>query len=459
MSLMLVMLAVSMSLAMTYSFLQTQTVAIQVGSNLQRRDLALQAAQTGISLALQDIQGASWAGVTHTLSGTLGSDSDGTTSYSVQYLPYSAPTGQVAPSDAAMRVLIQSTGTWTAAGNSGQSAQRQVQAVARLSPRIPGRGAVAGDLAAAEDVASNPGDYDSIRSYTVFANQSGTTLSLDPADRIEGPLWIYDSINLFNSPSWSNSTRSAFLASVKSRFVTTSQGKTQYWYPHPLSGPITFYKTPSGSLGTDLSTLGTSWSQPQVLLNKPSVTPSNWQQYQLYSGGFVYNAVAVSSQLQSVTLRPTATNPAGIFYSSGSVTLGDDTVIQGTLVANGQVTFSGDRVFVGAYNWLDSNGQPIETGSNTWPRLPAVVAQSVTFTTDTQTMIEGPVIAANAVSGAGGTYEYLSLGGFALTGTATCQPTQQPWSTVQLAGLPSLIGLTGSGNYSIWLTQGTTGNW
>jgi hypothetical protein len=459
MSTIFVMVSMSMSVVLAYAFLQNAAVSVQIASNANARSLALQAAQAGAAAALQEMQSPTWAGVSSTLGRNLTTAPDGTASYSVQYLPDTSPAGQSPPEDAGLRVVVLSTGKWQSASNSQQLVLRQVQVVARLQPRPVGRPTTSGDLAAAEDLTTNPQSYDFLQAYTLLARNSGSSLVTNPGTRIDGKIWVRDNLDFFTGPAWSGSTLDSLSSAIGSRFVTTVSGQPQYSHPHPLTGDITFRNNPSGNVKDSLARLGTLWSKNSTTPTFPSINYSNWQQYQLYSGGFTYTATTVSSRLQSVTLRPSAQNPLGIFYCNGSISLGDDVVIQGTLVANGQVSFSGNRICVCAFDWQSSQGKPIAANANLYPRLPAIVAESVWFDRDNAATVEGAVVLNGSLSGAGGTFEYQSTADLTVTGTATSQPVQQPWSDVQLLGTPNLTGVTGGNLYAIWLSRGTSGNW
>src|SRR6478736_60306 len=61
-SMLLVMLAIGFSLALTYGFMRTQVTSLQLTQNELRRDLALEAARTGISAGLLRMQDPAWVG-------------------------------------------------------------------------------------------------------------------------------------------------------------------------------------------------------------------------------------------------------------------------------------------------------------------------------------------------------------------------------------------------------------
>lgn len=462
---MMVMAALSTSVVLTYAFIQTQTVSINVNQNVSRRDLVGQAAQSGAAAALQAMQSATWSGVNTVLTAVIQSDNAGTLSYEVHYLPVASVEGRTRGADVALQVRIQSTGRWQSAaaapGASVQTVERQVEVVAKLQPRVPGRPLRTGDYAPAEDLAPNPTDYDTIQTYAVFAKGgSDHSLDLDPGCRIEGNFFLRLKLNLFLAPAWgSNSIRDRVLRDLSQRFVTTVNGQVVVQHPHPVGGTLTFAQDPGGAAGNDYSKAGIPYVKKATQPNFPSINFNGWLQYQLYANGFTYNAQQISPSLGNITLRPSLANPLGIYYASGSVTLNSDVTLQGTLITPGTVTISGQRVQVTSYNWRGASGTPLVTDIDLWPRLPAIVADTVVFDRNTTAIVEGAVVVAHNVNGAGGRLEYTTVPDVTLTGTATSVPVQQPWSVVQLAGTPNLSNVTATGDYAIWLQRGSSGGW
>jgi len=94
-----------------------------------------------------------------------------------------------------------------------------------------------------------------------------------------------------------------------------------------------------------------------------------------------------------------------------------------------------------------------------WPRLPAVVADGLWSARNVRTRIEGAIAVKRHLDGAGGDFELMNGTDVAITGTATSQPLDQPYSSVQLSGTPDLTAVSATGVHSIWLQDGPTGNW
>lgn len=463
-SLILVMFALSMSIVLTYSFIQTQSIFVQISENGSRRDLAMNAARAGIADALNRMNSLDWAGLSDQYRRTFHTDTDGTSTYTVSFAVSHNDLSSVLEMD------VQSLGAWTSNENNNMRTEYEITAKVRLVPRLVGRTILAGDLAAATDSVANPGDFDLITQYALFAEEGTNSLILDPCDRIDGNIWLHDRLNIYKDPTWSSSVRSTYLQDLGNRFVSfppesTILSEATVQYPHPIAGHITFYNSPSSSVQQDLSDLKASWTTTTERLSIPSLDFSKFATYRLYAGGPEYHAVSVSSSLYNETLKPSPQNPLGIFYRSGSITVYDNVVIQGTLVSSSKIYFEGKGIYVTAFNWKTSGGEPLIPNADLWPRLPALVADDVEFERTTQATIEGAVICQDKLNGAGGSVSYPEVTEIHLTGTATAVSIEQPHSTVTLRENRTLDSLSSDGNYAIWLDTtgtgkvGSTGTW
>jgi hypothetical protein len=227
---------------------------------------------------------------------------------------------------------------------------------------------------------------------------------------------------------------------------------------------VTFRGKADKGSSDDLAALGVPNHRNDKKWSWPTISYSEWQQYQLYKGGFFYSADMLGSSLQGVTLRPSPSNPLGVFYARGSVTVGNDVTIQGTIVCEGTVTITGNRVRVGSYNWRNSDGTGNVGDVEFVPRLPAIVARDLVFGRETTAVVEGAVVVNTSVTGAGGKYE-LTANAFGqlltteFTGTATARPLQQPLSEVSLSGTTLSSTITGGDLFAIWLADGASGAW
>jgi Tfp pilus assembly protein PilX len=456
-ALLVVMFALTTALVISLALLKTQSVSLQISRNGVRRDLALQAAQAGAAAALERLQSTQWTGVSETPSRTVSSDSEGTSQYAVAFKQYS-PTGVTASPEHALSLVIESTGIWQSATDSTDRVTCAVEVVVQLEPRVTGRTIRSGDSANANDVVTNPGSYAQIQNYAVYAKSGTNSLIIDPSSSIQGPMWLKQTAVIHRDPHWVSTVRNEYLRSLKSVYVS---GSTAY-YPHPLAGHITFRTNPS-TFSIDLANLGVPWSTTSTDLTYPTVTWDDWRTYRLYNNGFQYQAVTVTSPISNVTLRPTPSNPLGIFVCEGSCRVASNVTIQGTLVSTGALTIDGNWIHISSFNWRGSDGAALVSNVNLWPRLPAIVADSVLMERSIRAVVEGAVVVRHGFMGAGGDYELMTAADEDVTGTATVRRLQQPWSLVQIVSISGsgfgLDDINDDGDYAIWLGSSTGGAW
>ena len=498
-SLVIVMIAISMSMALTYAALSSQARGVQVRQNVNRREMARQAAESGVSITLNTLQTSAWSGVTTALSGTLSSDKLGSTSYTIEFRtidgqtsPTAYPTGQgqttlsgssaffnstsngLSSSSAdtaaiatrqAFQLLIRSTGKWASLTDPLDFVSEIVEVGIELQPRVPGRQILAPDISQATDVLASTAGYDTIQNYALFASSgssSSASLILEPGQRIDGPTWLKQGVLILDGPKWKiNTVQNAFLLSTGTLLTTNSGGTVSLLHPHPFGGPITMASSFTATELADLSLLNV----PRVTASSTPVTPTitfaNWKSYQLYQGSFSYPAETLSSStISNIVLRPSLRNPLGVFYREGALAIGDNVVVQGTIVCSGTLTFSGHNVLVASVNWRDSVGGALVSNADLFPRMPAIVAQSLSVSTNSRASIDGAVLLTSTITGANGSFDFVSGNDINLSGSqATSVPIRQPYSQVQLPAGTSLANVSGGGTQAIWLAEGNSGNW
>ena len=497
-SLVVVMIAISMSMALTYAALSSQARGVQVRQNVNRQEMARQAAESGASITLNTLQSAGWSGVTTALSGTLGSDKLGTTSYTIEFRtidgqtsPSAYPTGQGQTSlggttaffnsnsnglsttsadtaaiatRQAFQLLIRSTGKWASLTDPLDFVTEIVEVGIELQPRVPGRQIIAPDITQATDVLASNAGYDTIQNYALFAStgtSSKPSLTLEPGQRIDGPSWVTQGVSIYSGPKWNSSIRDVFLLSTGTLFTTNNSGKVSLLHPHPFGGPITNVNNLTAAEVADLTKLNVPRVTASSSLTTPTITFANWKTYQLYQGGFSYTAETLSSSsLANVVLRPSLKNPLGVFYREGNLTLSNNVVVQGTIVCTGSVTMSGDNVVVESVNWRDSSGGTLVSNADIFPRMPALVAQSLVLKSGASSAISGAVLLTSTITGTDGNYDFVSGYNLDLSGSqATSTPIRQPYSLVQLPKTTDLSKVSGDGSHAIWLAEGNSGNW
>ncbi len=498
-SLVLVFVAISMSLVLTYATLSSQSRSLQIHQNVDRQELARRAAESGAAIALAKIQASDWSGVSTKLNSILETDSAGTSSYSVEFLTID---GQTSPSAYPMgggqtslntsggnilnmespglslasaakaatatrnsfRLLIRSTGTWQSATSTTDTVTEVIDVGTELQPRVVGRPILAGDSASASDVLPSNAGYDSIQQFALFTSMgssSSESLHTEPGHRIDGPSWIYRGIQIFDGPGWNSTPRNQFLQDIGNQHASIEGTQTLLQYPHPYGGPITFCNSPTASEAADLDRLKVPYQQATQFPVVPTVAYSNWQSYQLFQGGFTYDAeVLTSNSLEDVVLCPTPRNPLGVFYRSGNLTVHDDVVVQGTLVCTGTLKFSSTNVAMSSVKWSDESGAELTSNSRCFPRAPAIVTRDLVFDRNTRVMIEGAVLVTNNLKGSDGDFELSNSPPLDVSGSqATAYQIRQPYSLVQLPESFDMSGIAGGGGYEVWLQEGISGDW
>lgn len=171
---------------------------------------------------------------------------------------------------------------------------------------------------------------------------------------------------------------------------TVQHGSSGYGDYRPFTGPLAFPQT-----ATDAVNLSLLASQ-EVSLSNTSVSsamslplPTSLNSYRIYPGGPTYSVPQLPSNLSNTSYAADAeTNPLGVFFAPGSITLGNNVTINGTLISAGSVTLSGTNI----------NFQPVDlrplTGESAPVRLPAALArQNVLIGSGAGVTISGFVVA------------------------------------------------------------------
>jgi hypothetical protein len=286
------------------------------------------------------------------------------------------------------RVTILSTGTSTTSGTT-LSATYNVQTVVELVRR---------------QLATTPTGWTTAQNYTVYQqNSSNSTLSVDWPAQITGPTRLGATASLF--PSYPNSD------TMRTRYLTDLVNDWQSALghnPRPFTNNADIdYNANNASFRTFMGTMGLGTNNTSTSPTSTFASPNAVTTYQLYPGGPVYNAYQIpSSTLTGVqnsttpTLKPSLTNPLGIYHRAGALTLGNDVWIQGTIILSGgtssDLTLSGQRITMtpaGNIGGLTANN-PGDTESLV--QLPvADVGGSFKVAASTTATVSGQIVAAS----------------------------------------------------------------
>jgi hypothetical protein len=337
---------VAITLALSYSILRSQGAALRVQQNSSRRNLARSAALTGLSVGLARMHQSSWSGVDSILTGAIGP----TESYEVRYTTGDARLVSGAPEYAEWpyRVTLDVTGFSQDGVNGAPPATHTLRAVVRLAPR---------------QRAAQPDDWATMMEYTVYQTRDEDFAVQFPC-RVEGPIWVQGRIEYCEEYPVPSSPRTGYLTDLE---AMRAAGLGDY---RPLNGPISLRS--SRQTGATIAMLGATGVS---VTNVAARTVADWgtndhsQPYRLYPGGKQYHAASVGWELENVTLQADPeTNPLGLFYRYGDITLSDNVTVRGTLLTQGDVFVEGRNVR------LEPLLLPSLQGSSDPIRLPAAVA-------------------------------------------------------------------------------------
>jgi hypothetical protein len=348
-TILMVLALISMTLGVSYSLLRTQAASARSSNNSETRIGARQAALSGLSAGIRRISQTSWGGVGSTISGNL----TGSDSYSVTFTTGDAtlPATGTTANDYPYRVTLVSTGYSVDPSSSSVTTTYKVEAVLRLSP---------------QGLAANPSPWSTFLPYT-FYQTSTDNLSIELPLRITGSQRWQGGLASFMAEYPNSGTMSnRYLSDLN---AMRSNGYADF---RPFSGPIVL---PTANTTSTIRSQLTN-SLAITLTNASAVTINNWAHpgsvstYRLYAGGPTYTIPTLGSSISGTTLQPEPhTNPAGLYYRSGDLTLGNGASVIGTLIVTGNTIFSGTNVSV------ISNTQLLPlSGTTTPPQLPAIIS-------------------------------------------------------------------------------------
>lgn len=317
----LVVLAICMGVA--YATMRSQMTMLQVQQNSQTQSDARQVALTGLSVAIQKMHQADWAGVDSTLDADLST----LASYSVTFttgdpaIEDSENPGEPDPAHAdyqdwPFRVTVLSTGT--VSNNDGATATYQVRAVMKLVPRA---------------LAAEPTGWADVNNYTVYQHTSDEFF-LHPPIRIEGAMRLRGQLEFGEYYYWDDDVRDRFLNDlVRMEAVGIADQRIitgPVHLPYDLQG-VSEYSLDEEDLAAKLSVQIRDVSSSQ---HSEVRYPGQISTYRLYSGGKEYTVTECPGTIANATIGPDPhTNPAGICYSSSSVTINDNVDFTGTLIS------------------------------------------------------------------------------------------------------------------------------
>lgn len=367
-TILLVLALISMTLSVSYSLLRTQAASTGVSNNGKTQVGARQAALTGLSAGMRRMSQTNWSGVGTTITGNL----SGSDSYSVSYTAGDAtlPTTGTAAAENPFRVTVVSTGYSVDPSSSSVTTTYKVEAVLKLVPRA---------------LAANPSAWSSMLPY-VFYQTGNNALSIELPLRISGTQrWQGGLTSFLAAYPTSATTRNRFLSDL-------NQMRTN-GYPdvRPFTGPIVLpLANTTTTVQTQLTTsLGVTLTDAAASTSISLTYNGSVSTYKLYAGGPSYTIPTLGSTVSNTTLAPDQqTNPAGLYFRNGDLTLGENAAVVGTLMVSGDVIFAGSNVSV-----VSNTLTPL-TGTTTAPMLPAIMSgDDVRVNSGSSSTVRGVVVA------------------------------------------------------------------
>lgn len=363
MALLMVLLLLSLTLALSYAAMRSQSTAGMIQRNSDRRAAARQAAINGLTAALKKMQRSDWAGVDTSLSGALSTTDSFLVTYTTGDTSLSAT-----DSDQPYRVTLLSTG-YSADPEQLQSiAIYRVRAVVRLIPR---------------KLAQQTSDWAKMQGYTLYQTDTQDT-DLDVPCQFIGRARLQAKLRVASHWPNNDAARSQYVSDLNAMRLA---GWPDYrWFNGPVYLPFSgqdskYFACLTPGLGitvldTPAQKAAADWLKPTSLIN-----------YQIYPGGKIYTVQAAPATLASTSLQPDPQiNPLGLFLASGDVTLGSNVSINGSLFCGNNFQMAGTNIA------LQSVALPPLAGTSGPVRLAAVSCQNFTVNAAAGGQVTGPVV-------------------------------------------------------------------
>jgi len=349
-----VLLLISFTLALSYAAVRSQYTGLMIHQNAQRRGSARHAAMVGMAMAIKKMHQESWAGVDSVLGGTL-TDTEG---YAVSFTTGDPSLDESDPDyeDLPYRVTVLATGYAADPQNPARKSEHRIRAVLRLVARA---------------LDAEPTDWPTMQQYTVFQTKEDD-VKIDIPCRMEGPVRLQKKLVIADHYPDDSEAWFRYLGDLNDMRLA---GQPDY---RPFDGPVHLpfdkqdwdhlyalrYKLSVPAVHRSKQEAASDWAKPESLVA-----------YQIYAGGAVYAIPPVGDPLENVTLEPDPlTNPLGIRYRDGNVTIRDNVTIRGTFFCKDDVKIEGRNVRLLAVDMpgLYDTDDPV--------RLPAVTCKNFRVT-------------------------------------------------------------------------------
>jgi hypothetical protein len=248
-------------------------------------------------------------------------------------------------------------------------ATHSVRAVVRLAPR---------------KLADEPSDWAEMQKYTVYQT-TRDPFELDLPCRLKGPIRAQGKLKIgAHYPNYTD----AWWRYLKDLDRMRLAGRPDY---RPFNGPV--YLPYVEQDADQLLALRDSLSVTAVDLSVKAaaadwVKPDSLTTYRIYPKGPEYVVPALPYTVQGASLGPDpASNPLGIYYCPGTLTVGDNVTIRGSVYCKNDLRISGVNVR------LESVDLPALQGAPAPVRLPVVVCQNMQVQSTASLTVAGLVAA------------------------------------------------------------------
>jgi hypothetical protein len=373
-----VLALIAVTMALSYSLLRTQVTAMQIQANSNQRTLSRQAAMTGLSAALRQMQLQAWiddGGVGSTLSGQINVDE----SY---FVTFSTGDPMLTPShpdyeDFPYRVTVLSTGYAVDPANADTIASHQVQAVVQLVPK---------------QLSSQPSSWADIQNYSLFqfkptANGGILNLEIETLCQVEGRVRVQGPIKLLPEAPIDGSAQARLLSDMDEM---RQAGLGDY---RPFTGPLDVdtSQSDSGTISQLTDSLSITVNDVAKSTTAGITRTGEIASYQIYSGGPTYSVPRISRDQANVVLGPDPIgNPLGMYLRTGHLNCYNNVTIRGTMILS---SATNDLHVRGQGVRFESVDLPPLEGSDAPIRLPtAIVAKDFEIHINSECTADGMLV-------------------------------------------------------------------
>ena len=333
-SIVVVLGLLSITLAASYAMMHSHVTSERIQGHWQRRKLARQAAQAGLSLALSRMHQDSWEGVEKKIIGELSKN----TRYEVTF----------ATGDERLRVEDEDYGeypfrlTLTSTGSARSFRESAVMSTCEMTAVVQLKRT---NLATPSDGKVEQA-WKELEPYSLYCRGRKRNYVYSPI-RLEGNMWWAEGCLSMRFPR-SSDARQRFFGDAHELATKSPVDR------RPLFGSVTLTKRNQSRMQTEFRRcrIDVPVNKSEVKIDRLFSDFKVPRTYQLYRGGVEYTVPVVSRELKNEALEPDVmTNPLGLFAATGDVTVGDNVRIRGTLLQSGrghEIKLAGKNIEISA---------------------------------------------------------------------------------------------------------------